>query len=72
MNKIVKDLLITDQVSENKYDMKKAVSEFGQNSKKCFFGKRARKRLLNLDLCYEFSENRVKSNIICFKNGDNS
>lgn len=37
MNKNVKDLLITDQVSENKYDMKKAVSEFGQNSKKCFF-----------------------------------
>ena len=42
MNKNVKDLLITDQVSENKYDMKKAVSEFGQNSKKCFFGEKKR------------------------------
>jgi len=68
MNKNVKDLLITDQVSENKYDMKKAVSEFGQNSKKCFWEK-GKKRLLNLDQCYQFSENRVKNvTRFCFEN----
>lgn len=35
------------------------MSEFGQNSKKCF-SRKGQERLLNLDQCYKFSENPVK------------
>ena len=41
------------------------MSEFGQIARNAFLEK-GKKRLLNLDQCYKFSENPVKKNVMSF------